>query len=183
MVTAYGLYYKIQQFILFAAFGLRDAITPIVSFSHGMKNRARVKEGIRYGILYTLIIMAVGLVGLEIFAAPLSGVFGLSGETERLCVGAIRVVSLSLVFAGLNIALQGVFQALDSGMESLVISLLRQLVLVLPIAWLFARSIKNGSGSEWLVWLTFIIAEGASAVVGSIFMRRISKRKISVLIN
>lgn len=52
MVTAYGLYYKIQQFILFAAFGLRDAITPIVSFSHGMKNRARVKEGIRYGILY-----------------------------------------------------------------------------------------------------------------------------------
>lgn len=183
MVTAYGLYYKIQQFILFAAFGLRDAITPIVSFSHGMKNRARVKEGIRYGILYTLIIMAVGLVGLEIFAAPLSGVFGLSGETERLCVGAIRVVSLSLVFAGLNIALQGVFQALDSGMESLVISLLRQLVLVLPIAWLFARSIKNGSGSEWLVWFTFIIAEGASAVVGSIFMHRISKRKISVLIN
>lgn len=181
MVTAYGLYYKIQQFILFAAFGLRDAITPIVSFSHGMKNRARVKEGIRYGILYTLIIMAVGLVGLEIFAVPLSGVFGLSGETERLCVGAIRVVSLSLVFAGLNIALQGVFQALDSGMESLVISLLRQLVLVLPIAWLFARSIKNGSGSEWLVWLTFIIAEGVSAVVGSIFMRRISKRKISVL--
>ena len=181
MVTAYGLYYKIQQFILFAAFGLRDAITPIVSFSHGMKNRARVKEGIRYGILYTLIIMAVGLVGLEIFAAPLSGVFGLSGETERLCVGAIRVVSLSIVFAGLNIALQGVFQALDSGMKSLVISLLRQLVLVLPIAWLFARSIKNGSGSEWLVWLTFIIAEGVSAVVGSIFMRRISKRKISVL--
>ena len=181
MVTAYGLYYKIQQFILFAAFGLRDAITPIVSFSHGMKNRARVKEGIRYGILYTLIIMAVGLVGLEIFAVPLSGVFGLSGETERLCVGAIRVVSLSLVFAGLNIALQGVFQALDSGMESLVISLLRQLVLVLPIAWLFARSIKNGSGSEWLVWFTFIIAEGVSAVVGSIFMRRISKRKISVL--
>ena len=181
MVTAYGLYYKIQQFILFAAFGLRDAITPIVSFSHGMKNRARVKEGIRYGILYTLIIMAVGLVGLEIFATPLSGVFGLSGETERLCVGAIRVVSLSLVFAGLNIALQGVFQALDSGMESLVISLLRQLVLVLPIAWLFARSIKNGSGSEWLVWLTFIIVEGVSAVVGSIFMRRISNRKISVL--
>ena len=76
-------------------------------------------------------------------------------------------IASSLVFAGLNIALQGVFQALDSGMESLVISLLRQLVLVLPIAWLFARSIKNGSGSEWLVWLTFIIAEGASAVVGS----------------
>ena len=181
MVTAYGLYYKIQQFILFAAFGLRDAITPIVSFSHGMKNRRRVKDGIKYGILYTLIIMAGGLVLLEVFASPLARVFGLSGETERLCISAIRVISLCLVFAGLNIALQGVFQALDSGIESLVISVLRQLVLVLPVAWLFTRGVKNITDRAWLVWLTFIVAEGVSAAVGLVFMRRINKNKISVL--
>ncbi len=181
MVTAYGLYYKIQQFILFAAFGLRDAITPIVSFSHGMKNRRRVKDGIKYGISYTLIIMAVGLVLLEIFAAPLARVFGLSGETERLCISAIRVISLCLVFAGLNIALQGVFQALDSGIESLVISVLRQLVLVLPVAWLFARGVRSDIDRAWLVWLTFIIAEGVSAAVGLVFMRRINKNRISLL--
>lgn len=72
MVTAYGLYYKIQQFILFAAFGLRDAITPIVSFAHGMWNKSRVKQGVRYGILYTFAIMAAGLIVIEIFAKPFS---------------------------------------------------------------------------------------------------------------
>lgn len=68
VVTAYGLYYKIQQFILFAAFGLRDAITPIVSFNYGMGNKERVKEGVKYGLLYTVSIMLIGFVGLEVFA-------------------------------------------------------------------------------------------------------------------
>lgn len=72
VVTAYGLYYKIQQFILFCAFGLRDAITPIVSFNYGMRNKKRVKEGIRFGMLDTLKIMIAGLVLIEIFANPLS---------------------------------------------------------------------------------------------------------------
>ena len=67
-VTAYGLYYKIQQFILFAAFGLRDAITPIVSFNHGMRSKSRVQDGIKYGLGYTLIVMLVGLIALEVFA-------------------------------------------------------------------------------------------------------------------
>ena len=86
VVTAYGLYYKIQQFILFAAFGLRDAITPIVSFNHGMRSKSRVKDGIKYGMGYTLIIMAVGMLALEIFAEPFATLFGLSGQTQELCV-------------------------------------------------------------------------------------------------
>lgn len=69
-VTAYGLYYKIQQFILFAAFGLRDAITPIVSFNHGMQSKSRVSAGIKYGMMYTLVIMCIGLAIIEIFANP-----------------------------------------------------------------------------------------------------------------
>lgn len=68
VVTAYGLYYKILQFILFAAFGLRDAITPIISFNHGMKSRKRVKDGIKYGMIYTIAIMVIGLLVIEIFA-------------------------------------------------------------------------------------------------------------------
>lgn len=66
LVTAYGLYYKIQQFVLFAAFGLRDTITPIVSFNHGMQNKGRIMDGIKYGTLYTLIIMVVGTAALEL---------------------------------------------------------------------------------------------------------------------
>ncbi len=177
-VTAYGLYYKIQQFLLFAAFGLRDAITPIVSFNYGMRDKQRVNAGIKYGMLYTLLIMLIGTVALELFASPLASIFGLSGETEQLCIYAIRMISLSLIFAGANVAFQGIFQALRSGMESLVISLCRQLLFVLPVAWLLAR-LGLHINTPSLVWWTFLFAEAVSAAISCIFMRRIRKTKIA----
>jgi putative MATE family efflux protein len=165
MVTAYGLYYKIQQFVLFAAFGLRDAITPIVAFNYGMKNTQRVKEGIRYGITYTLCIMVIGIAIIEIFAVPLAEIFGLSGLTESLCVSAMRIISVSFIFAGVNIALQGIFQALGVGVASLIISLCRQLVFVLPVAFWFSQFAKASLDNAFLVWTTFIIAEGLTALI------------------
>lgn len=181
-VTAYGLYYKIQQFILFAAFGLRDAITPIVSFNYGMGSRSRVRQGIKYGMMYTLIIMAAGLVLLEVFAEPFAALFGLSGETEQLCTGAMRIISLSFIFAGANVAFQGIFQALESGAQSLVISVCRQFLFVIPVAWGFSEVvIHSGMDKMWLVWLTFLIAEGISAVIALIFMRGISRKRIDAL--
>lgn len=181
VVTAYGLYYKIQQFVLFAAFGLRDAITPIVSFNHGMRSRARVKEGIKYGMLYTLIIMAVGMLLLEVFAVPFSAVFGLSGKTQDLCISAMRIISLSFLCAGANVAFQGIFQALDSGLESLIISVCRQFLFVLPVAWGFSLIARADMTMMWLVWPTFLIAETLSVIIAIIFMIRINKKKINVL--
>ena len=176
VVTAYGLYYKIQQFILFAAFGLRDAITPIVSFNHGMKNQKRVQDGIKYGMVYTLIIMLVGFVGLEILAQPFAGVFGLSGETKELCVMAMRIISISYVFAGANIAFQGVFQALDSGLESLVISICRQFLFVIPVAYVFSKLVINGSVGTWILWTAFPIAEIMSVIVASVLFKKVYKK-------
>ena len=181
MVTAYGLYYKIQQFILFAAFGFRDAITPIVSFAHGMCSKKRVRQGVRYGILFTLIIMAAGLIAIEIFAKPFSALFGLSGDTQTLCVSAMRIISISFIFAGLNIAFQGIYQALDSGLESLVISLCRQLIFVLPVAWAFSLIAINSPSHRWVVWFTFPIAEFVSAIIGSLFMKQVNKQKIEIM--
>lgn len=181
VVTAYGLYYKIQQFILFAAFGLRDAITPIVSFNHGMKNQNRVKDGIKYGLIYTLIIMLIGFIGLELLADPFSGIFGLSGETKELCVSAMRVIAVSYVFAGANIAFQGIFQALDGGMESLIISVCRQFLFVIPVAYVFSVIVLGGNCGIWLVWSTFIIAEVLSVLIAVFFMKRISKNKIALI--
>lgn len=168
-VTAYGIFYKIQQFVLFAAFGLRDAITPIISYNFGTGDKKRIKEGIFYGMLYTFVIMLVCFVGLEIFARPFAGIFALSGETEALCITAMRVVSISFLFAGVNIAFQGIFQALCCGIQSLILSLLRQLIFVLPVAWLFARY------ADSMIWVTFLIAEGLSAVIGYIMYKHISK--------
>lgn len=179
-VTAYGLYYKIQQFILFAAFGLRDAITPVVSFNYGMCSRSRVKQGIKYGMIYTLVIMAAGLVLLEIFAEPLAALFGLSGETRELCAGAVRVISLSFIFAGANVAFQEIFQALEAGIQSLVISVCRQCLFVLPVAWGFSE-VVIGTGDNnmiWLVWLTFLIAEALSAAIAVIFMIQLYRKKL-----
>lgn len=181
MVTAYGLYYKIQQFILFAAFGLRDAITPIISFSHGMKDKKRIKDGIKYGIKYTIIIMLAGMIVLEILAKPFSAVFGLSGTTQAICITAMRIISLSFAFAGLNVAFQGVFQALDGGVESLVISVRRQFLFVLPVAWGFSLLAMRSMDYSWLVWLTFPIAEVVSAAIACIFMKLIYKNKINIM--
>ncbi len=181
VVTAYGLYYKIQQFILFAAFGLRDAITPIVSFNHGLNSMKRVKDGIKYGMMYTIAIMFVGFVALELFAVPFAGIFGLSGETKALCVSAIRVISISYMFAGANIAFQGIFQALDSGLESLIVSVCRQFLFVVPVAFGFSQLVIAGVGGTWLVWLTFPIAEILSVVVSMVFMKKVNRTKVNTM--
>lgn len=179
-VTAYGLYYKVQQFILFAAFGLRDAITPIISFNRGMESQSRVNEGIRYGLLYTTLLMLAGTAVIELLAAPFSGIFGLSGETAQICISAMRIISLSFIFAGLNIAYQGIFQALDGGMESLVISVLRQFLFVLPVAYGFSR-LAIATGNIQTIWLTFPIAEGLSCLIAFLFMKRIRSKIIAAM--
>lgn len=165
-VTAYGIFYKIQQFLFFAVFGLRDAITPLVSFNHGMGNKQRVYEGVKYGLTYTMIIMAAGIIVLQAFAGPLVAVFGLSDETARLCVLAIRIISAGFLFAGGNIALQGIFQALGCGISSLVVSILRLLIIVLPLAWSFAHM----SNAAFLIWFAFPIAELVAVVVAIVLM-------------
>lgn len=181
VVTAYGLYYKIQQFILFAAFGLRDAITPIVSFNHGMKSKKRVKEGIKYGILYTAVIMLIGFIGLELLSGPFSEFFGLSGETKELCISAMRIIAVSYIFAGVNIAFQGIFQALDSGLESLVISVCRQFLFVIPVAFAFSQIVLSGRADTWLIWVTFPIAEILSALTAVLLMKKAAETKISAI--
>lgn len=170
LVTAYGLYYKIQQFILFAAFGLRDTITPIVSFAYGMRDKKRIASGIRCGVLYTAVLMAAGALALEILADVLCAAFGLSGETQALCVSATRIISAGFVFAGFSLSLQGVFQALDRGFSSLVISLLRQLVLILPVTFVLTRFIAPDLSNAFIVWFTFPAAELITAAVAALLM-------------
>lgn len=175
LVTAYGLFYKIQQFVLFAAFGLRDAITPIVSFAYGMKSRERIKDGIKYGVLYTSVIMLVGTVVVESFAQPFAKVFSLSGETEDVFISTMCIIAASFIFAGINIALQGAFQALNRGVESLVVSLSRQLVFVLPVAWFFAQLVLKGQTDSRTIWITFPLAEVISLLIACVLMRRVYK--------
>lgn len=181
MVTAYGLYYKIQQFLLFAAFGMRDAIMPITAFSFGMGDKKRIRDCVKYGQLYTGIIMLAGFVALEIFAVPFAGIFGLSGETESLCISAMRIISICFVFAGANITFQGLFQALGGGIESLVVSVCRQLLFVFPFAWIFAGIAKADSSLSWTMWAIFPIAEILTVVVAVLLFIKLYKNKIKII--
>ena len=177
MVTAYGLYYKIQQFLLFAAFGMRDAITPITAFGYGMRDSKRIKDCVKFGQLYTGIIMLAGTIVLEIFANPFANMFNLSGETLNFCLGAIHIVSISLVFAGINTAFQGVFQAVGSGIGSLAVSVGRQLLFVFPFAFWFAAIAKSNSDMSWLLWCVFPIAEILTVIAAAVLWRKISVKK------
>lgn len=111
--------------------------------------------------------MLAGLIGLEIFAKPLIGLFAISEATEELCILATRIIAAGFLFAGGNIAAQGVFQALGCGLDSLIISLLRLCVIVLPLAWLFTK-LENAS---FMIWWAFPVAELAAlaAAVGLMF--------------
>lgn len=178
--TAYGLFYKVQQFVLFLAFGLRDAITPILAFSYGMRNKKRINDGIRYGILYTIVLMVFGIAITEIFPNAFATLFN-AGASRTYFIGAMRIISISFLFAGINIAYQGIYQALDGGMESLVISLLRQFIIILPLAGIFSVLVQKDVAGISLIWWAFPITEAVSCAVGYVFLKKIKKTKVKIL--
>ena len=178
--AAYGLFYKVQQFVLFLAFGLRDAITPIIAFSYGMGSKKRIKDGIKYGLIYTIALMILGVLITEIFPGAFATLFN-AGLSREYFIGAMRIISISFLFAGINVAYQGIYQALDGGIESLVISLLRQLVIILPLAGIFSIFVRNGQMGVSLIWWAFPITEFIACLAGYVFLKRIRKTKVDVL--
>ena len=128
-------------------------------------------------MLYTIVIMLIGAVCLQIFAYPLIGVFALSAETQGLCIRAIRIVTLGYLFVGANVAFQGIFQAFGNGVRSLIISLIRLMVVVLPLAY-YLTTFPN---AQDVIWWAFPIAEGIALLVALVFMKGVAKEKINVI--
>ncbi len=173
--TAYGLFYKVQQFVLFLAFGLRDAITPIIAYAYGMGSKKRIRDGIKYGILYTAALMIAGTLITEIFPGVFATLFN-AGQSKEYFISAMRIISVSFLFAGINVAYQGIFQAVEGGIESLVISLLRQFVIILPLAGIFSVFVRNGQTGVTLIWWAFPITELIACLVGYIFLKKIRNK-------
>ena len=169
-----------QQFVLFLAFGLRDAITPIIAFAYGMRSKKRIQDGIRYGLMYTAVLMVLGIAITEIFPGAFATLFN-AGQSREYFISAMRIISVSFLFAGINVAYQGIYQALDGGVESLIISLLRQLVIILPLAGIFSIFVRNGQMGVSLIWWAFPVTEVISCLVGYLFLRKIRTNKVNVL--
>ena len=178
--TAYGLFYKVQQFALFLAFGLRDAITPIIAFAYGMGSKKRIRDGIKYGLLYTIGLMIFGILITELFPGAFAALFN-AGRSRTYFISAMRVISISFIFAGINVAYQGIYQALDGGLESLVISLLRQLIIILPLAGIFSVFVRNGQMGVSLIWWAFPITEAMACLVGYGFLKKIRTNRVDCL--
>ncbi len=181
LVGSFGIYYKIQQIALFAAFGLSNTIISVLSFNYGMGDKKRSRDCIRYGIQDTLLVMVVITVVFEIFASPLASLFGLAGDSTKeiidVCKTAIRIASLGYIFMGFSVAVQGALQALRYALQPLIISLLRLVVFVFPIAYYFV-SFENVTE---IVWWTFPIAEVLTAVISAFILRSVYRTKIETM--
>ena len=170
LVGTFGIYYKIQQIALFSAFGLSNTIISILSFNYGMKDKRIIDT-----FIVTLIITAI----FEIFSKQLASLFGLTGEATTeiitLCTIAIRIASIGYIFMGFSVAVQGVLQSLGYALRPLIISLLRLVILVFPIAYLFTLS----DNVSRIVWWTFPIAEVLTAISSIFILKKSYDDKIS----
>ncbi len=176
---SFGIYYKIMQFALFAAFGISNTIISILSFNYGMKDKARVNACIKWGIIDTILVSAIITVLFECLAVPLAKLFGMASgeggaEIQRTVVSAIRISSLSYVFMGISVAIQGVLQAFRYALMPLLISFLRLCVLVLPVAYLFTLS----SNAVDILWWTFPIVEVITTIISLFFLKFAVKNKV-----
>lgn len=170
-----GAYFKLQSFIFMPAFGLSNGLIPPVSFNYGAKKRARVIGLIRFALAIAVVIMAAGTVLLLLCPGALLGFFDASAAVLAEGIPALRMIGLSFLFAGISIVLSSALQAVSAPILSLVISLLRQIILLLPAALLLVLF------RPALVWLAFPFAEILSCLLALVFYRRVCRRKILVL--
>ena len=166
--AVFGVYFKLQSFVFMPVFGLNNGIIPIVAYNYGAKNRKRVLSTIRHSIAYAMSIMTLGFLVLKVFPGPLLQMFNASDTMMGIGIPALRTISLSFIPAGFGIACGSVFQAMGRSVYSMFVSMARQLVVLLPAAYILA-----GFGEVNFVWWAFPIAELMSLVMTVYFMIRI----------
>ncbi len=181
LISSFRIYYKIQQIALFSAFGLSNTIISILSFNYGMQDKKRIDDCIKYGIIDTIIVTLIISILFEIFAYPLAKLFGLTGGTTKeiinVCTTALKISSTGFVFMGISVAVQGILQSIRYALRPLIISLLRLVIFVFPIAFLFTK-LENVTE---LVWWTFPIAEVSTAIISLIILKDSYNKKIKVI--
>ncbi len=169
-VAVFGVYFKLQSFFFMPVFGLNNAMVPLIAYNYGARRPARMKQTIRWAIIYACSIMAVGLLLMQLMPDVFLRLFDASDDMLRIGVPALRTISLAFVGAGYAIVLSSTFQALGKGLYSMFVSIARQLVVLVPAAWLLSRT-----GQLSAVWWAFPIAELMSALVSTLFFFHLKK--------
>lgn len=163
-VAVFGVYFKLQSFVFMPIFGLNNGMVPIVSYNYGAEKKDRLLKTIRLSICYAVGIMLIGLVIIQLFPDKMLLLFNASEHMLSIGIPALRTISLSFIFAGASVILSSTFQSLGNGLLSMFISVARQLVVLLPVSYLLAKS-----GSVNLVWWAFPIAEIVAICMSIVF--------------
>ena len=174
--AVFGVYFKLQSFIFMPVFGLNNGMIPIVAYNYGARNRKRVLETLKLSVVISVCIMIVGLGIFQFFPQTLLAFFDASEKMIEIGVPALRTISLSFILAGFGIIISSSFQALGNGVYSLIISVARQLVVLLPAAYILANSFGLTA-----VWYSFPIAELMSAFLCFLLFKRINRMKLKPL--
>lgn len=178
--TAFGVYFKLNSFIFMPIFGLNNGVVSIVAYNYGAQNKKRITETIRRSVLYASAIMLAGMAVFELIPHLLLRLFSAGDVLMAVGVPCLRIVALSFSFAGACIALGSCFQALGKSVYSMINSIVRQLVFLIPAAYLLARCGVTAGNSD-LVWWAYPIAEIASLIMTLIFYRRVHRTLIAPL--
>lgn len=173
-VAVFGVYFKLQSFIFMPVFGLNNGMVPIIAYNYGAGKKDRLIKTLKLSIIYAVGLMLLGVIIFQLFPAPLFALFDASETMIAIGIPALRIISLSFIFAGFCIVCGSLFQALGNGVYSMVVSIARQLLVLLPVAYLLSLS-----GKVEAVWWAFPIAEIVSLSLTVFFMFRINRKVIS----
>lgn len=175
-IAVYGVYFKLQSFIFMPVFGLNNGIVPIVAYNYGARHKERIIKSVKLCAITAFCIMLAGLLIFELLPGTLLGMFSASDEMMRIGVPALRTIALHFPLAALSITFISVFQALGRGLFSMLTSFVRQIIVLLPAAWLLSLT-----GNIHNIWWAFVIAELGSLVTCLIGFRSVYKSQILTL--
>ena len=172
--AVFGVYFKLQSIIFMPVFGLNNGMVPIIAYNYGAKNLERMRKTTKLAAISATVLMLIGLAVMQAVPDKLLLLFKADENMLGIGVSALRIISMSFVFAGFGIVISSVFQALGNGMYSLILSFIRQVVVLLPVAWLMSLT-----GRLELVWLSFPIAEVACMLCCLFLLVRVNRRVLN----
>lgn len=175
-VAVFGVYFKLNSFVFMPVFGLNNGMVPIVSYNYGAQNKKRLTKTIKLAIMYAVCIMFIGIMLFQFIPDVLLRLFDASDHMLEIGIPALRVISLSFAFAGICIVISSSLQALGHGFLSMMISITRQLIILLPSAYILAKF-----GGIHAVWWSFNIAEIASLTLSLLFFKHMYNKIIQHL--
>lgn len=170
-ISAFGVISRLQQLIFMIVLGITNALIPITAYNYGAGLKKRILQIVHFSLLLSTLVMTAGMIAFEIFPEQLFSIFNSGPEMLAIGVPALRIISLSFVFAGISMILGSVFQAVGSAMDSLIVTLLRQLILLLPLVYVLALCFGTG-----ICWWGFVISEAFCAGLSLFFWKRIRSR-------